>query len=1120
MLRTWTSKVALVAGILVAALVAPAAPARAADTLFTAGFEEYPVNTAITDQYPFVTFDAFHVTGYGFTFGSSPGDGVVVGASNNPYVIASGAHSGSHAAQVPCASEFCSAGTFGVLDYTADSLSVYAGENTGVPLELDAYDAQLDWIGHDTATSAGSSAGTQLSVTAPAGKTIAYFSVYHVGPGVGNYLLIDDLTIGVPAGQAPQVGVSAGASSYELGQGGTITIPLTVQRRNGATGAVTVTATGFTADLTGSVTQPGTGNSATLTVHASAIADLTNHPLTLSAATAGADSAPAVVVGVEVIQPLSFASPKTIDAQVCTPHTVTVTAQIAPGEPGPTVSFSALAVPTTGSVATATATSPGTISGGQASTQVTVTNLGAGPDAAVQVSATLTNGGNSQVLIPLNRIGPTITSVSAKPYGAKVVTPQAQHAGTQLVVAGHGFCDQATVQVGNALATDGGTVQHVGSGAGAYDMITVRTPRLATSGPVRVQAGSPPVTSAPSATSLSVDSYRNSKAWKFQNFDPALTYDDLTQAFGVDQTYLSIDPCAAASLGFAHCPIPIVPDPVAYAIFSAAFTNLSKGTCFGLSLSSQRLLEGLDSLPGKSSTVFDRPAPDTQPKVQLQHGKQPLLDLLKADHLMQLSQQFLLQWGPESLALLVGGGGSAATDLLAMQVHQILAAGRFPLISMQDSGGHVVVGYDLVQTGAHAYDVYVYDSNDPFGGHGENSNADAHKSRLESSVIHLTADGHWSLASTPKSGGPGTLVVTDPAIIPKHPALPSAGGFVGLLFGSTGATGSAARISQVSSAGKTLYTPSGALNSNPSTRLAAAPMAALVGSGSAATPMIDVSGQVRQLQVATTGTGSGTAALSFAQGPYVAQLRARTAHGQVQTGSFDSGQGTVGYTGSSNRKVSLSVARDTGASARTVAVTLGAAGQQDQLGLDAHGAVTLSHQGPRTTFVVSLSGGSTHGMPQTFTSQPVSIGPGQIATVSHLSWGTLGRRLLMSVSGHRVVLHDHAKKPRHGTISAITVSAKNRHLRVRVGARFPKLPKTTVNTLVLMVHAGHKLLATYRGGLPVRRHVSRTWSLKLSRHRQRRHRRLTFTAILATSAPRGLTAALGTASRSAGYQVP
>jgi hypothetical protein len=525
-----------------------------------------------------------------------------------------------------------------------------------------------------------------------------------------------------------------------------------------------------------------------------------------------------------------------------------------------------------------------------------------------------------------------------------------------------------------------------------------------------------------------------------------------------------------------------------------------------------------------------------KPEVQNQHGKQPVLDLVKADHLMQLSVQFMEQWSTRSAGLDLSDP-STVNPALATQIRSILQAGRDPLIEMQDQSGHVVVAYDIVTTGTGTYDVYVYDSNDQFQS-GEDSNAASHAARVQNAVIHLAANGTWSLASTVESdgstpwhGGPGGLVVTDPTVVPKNPTLPSAGGAAppGALFSSNGAssgsTAAAARVTQVSSGGRTLYDNSGALNTNAATRLQAAPMGPFVSTGSAAEPgqLFALGKQVgNSVHVTTEGTQAGNAAMTLVRGAYAGSVKASTTAGAVQSQSFAAGSGKVSFSGPSDTPVTLSVSRSTSSTEHTVSVTLGQAGTSDSLQLGGgHGAVTLAHTGPATTLKLTLSGSSAGGLPTTFRSPSFTLGSGESLSISNAKWGK-GGSVTVQVGSRRLTLANHASKAARATISKLHVSRHHKNsIHVRLKGRLPKLSTTSTATILWLVQHGHTLIRSHRTTLHVSsRRVSKTWAIKQSSLHKWANKKLTFRAIVVTASVHGLQEAGGVRSRSTTYTIP
>ena len=1098
-----------------AALLAPTTAVAHADSdvTYNADFEDngttITTGNFVTDQYPFVTFDSNDVNGAGWNFGT-PGNGTLASTSYvNPIVYAGEQHSGSDSGQVGGCEEFCSGhGTYGLLNYTADSLSVYAGDAAfSAPIELEAYDSSKDLIGQDDITPSTAGATNLLDVTAPAGESISYFTINQTGGVDGsNYLYIDDFTATVPASAAPGVSVTAATSSYELGRDGTINIPLTIHRINGASGDVTVNVAGFTSDVTGSASDPGTGTSSTLTVSAGPFASPgTTVPLTVSASSSGAVSEPSITIDIQVTDGiLAFTGPSDLSPLTCSSKQFTVEAQLAPGEPTGPVTFSTLwQTPTTG--LTASATSPGTVSNGLADTTVTLTSSGGGPGTNLLVEAKLANGVVQTDEIGIGRSLPTVTS--AGPLGGNTAfTPRARGDGTTIEVYAHGLCDTATVAVGNQQATATATVEHLTGNQGAYDYLRITTPRLATTGPVTVTTGSPPATSDPSPSSITVDSYRNTDGWNFHNFDANLTWDDLVQAFGDNQTYIQVDPCAISTAGLSHCPVNVFPDPTAAAWLGIAQASLEGGTCFGMSFASQRILDGLvalSSLPGNPKNIFGAPAPNTDWSTQAVHGAQPVLDLVKSVHLMQFSTNFIGKFLGSQIS--ASTGFTDATSI-ANAIDTIMSKGRNPIIQLVDGTGHILVAYDITPTGGGAYDIYVYDVNDEFASSEDGTasstalpDGSTHQSRMTGSVIHLAADGSWSLASTTDGnndafhGGLANINVFDPNDLPLHPTLASASsgvnGILGMLANSSGPPNgssskvSSAAITQVSSGGKTLYTSGGAINGNASTRLDAAPFAPIAGSGGHAPTvgLVAVGGKVHDVTVSSTGTSAGPASMTFLQGGYVGEIDATTSSGAKQQDSFGSNSGTVGYTGTTKKPVDLKVTDSLSDSARSVDVHFGSGGTGDHVQLSGNGTLSLAHSGGATTFDLSFSGGGGKAVPGTFTTSPIHIGSGKTLKISKIGWTALDAgKMHLSVGGHTVVVRNRSRKLAAPTISRISISQKSHHrLSAKLSATVPPVPAGSRLSVIWTIRRGHRVLHTHAVDLAAKHgHLHQTWQTK------------------------------------------
>ncbi len=1126
---------ALVGALLpvVATTTARAVTEVAYDAAFEATDPGLSVGAQVTNQYSFVTFGA---PGAGWTLGWGSPDNAKISpnGTENPYVVAGHQHGGSDAGEVACPSEFCKSATFGSLNVSADSISVWAGDEStgGAPVELDAYDASKTYLGNATATTGSTGASTQLSYTAPAGQSIAYFVVY-LTTGNAHYLDVDDLHVTAPSTAPAFVGVSADFSSYEIGQGGSRDITLHVQRTNDPGASVSLHVDGATATL--HAPDPGaTTGDATLSISADMAAPVGDVPLTITASAGGATSLTPLQLTIQVVAPLSFTAvdPKTL--QPCQNATFSLDAQVAPGEPGGSVAFSTSFDPTESSMSASLEQASVPITGGVATANVRVDNTGDGSLTDLRITAQLSNGTSATKDVAIYPAPPSITSVNAIGLGqsgqpvstTKAVTPRAEGPGSTLEVFGHGFCDSATLAVGNPKATVTGTVQHLSNGQGPYDYLRVTTPRLATSGPVTVTAGAPAGTSAPSSTSLTVDSYRNTDGYSFVNFNPNITFDDFTEAFGEKQTYVEMDACGFLTLGLAHCAVKIVPDPTAEIWVAEAINSLQAGTCFGFSLSSQRILEqitALSSLPGSPASIHAAKAPDTSDFAQANHGTDALLDLLKADHVMQFSTEFMTDWLAEDG--LMNAAGSKATGMIVGQIHDVFAAGHYPLITLQDSGGgggHVVVAYDMVQTTPGAYDIYVYDSNKPFTSDEDSGDGSTHQSNLSDSVIHLAADATWTLASTTDSsgawhGGGGSLLVFDPDTVPAHPHLASIGGGApdGALFSSTSGGSSSATVAQVSDGGKTLFTSTGAPNTDPATRLDGGGFGPFVASGSASStpPAIVLGSSVRTPTVVLTGTRSGTGSLTFAQGGYAGSIVTGVSSGAHRTVGFSSRTGAVTLADASSGRTTLTVSRTGAGAAHTAAATFAQSGGGDGLALSTGaGGITLTHIGAPTTVSVVLSGTQPNGVPGTFSTGPITIGAGQTAKIGAIHWGSLAKSTVtVRTGGRTLVVHNHAAAPPTARITRVSVKRLAKHkVTLSVRAALPALTKGSAVSVLFLVRRGNQVVAKHVvAASSAHRALSASWTTALPAGAV-----LTCTALVVTSTVRGGATAVGLASRS------
>jgi hypothetical protein len=1130
------------AALTLGALATPEASAtlHPADVTTTVDFEAYSPGTQIKSQYSGITFE--YPTSAGFT-GGTPADGVAR-CGNLPVVVAGYAHSGANAGELYHLNEFSVFGTFAAFTNLADAVSVYVGTTNGASaqVELDAYDANRHLLpGSVTANTSGSGANTLFSYSTGGKGEIAYIALCSTSVGDLDGV-IDDLSFSVPPTTKPIVGVSTVTTTYEVGQGASRAIPLSVVRLDGATGPVTLNLSGLPTGVTSSfsenpVAAADTATTLTLDVPSNVVSG--NYPISLSASASGATSQAPTVLTLSVAPAITtFPPSKTYEVGACGSASVPLGVDVGPGLPGP-VSFTLDTTPLPAGLSASFSPAQATIYSGSAQTNLELSSTGGSGTSSLQVTASLPSGASTTFNVSVGQVGPEVTSVDS--LGGQVTyTPRAQKPGTTVEVYGHNFCGTATVALGNDQATVTATVKH----NNIYgDYVRVETPRDATSGPITVTAGSPPV-SGTSSQSLTVDSYRNVEAFNFHNFDTGFSLQDLTNAFGSQQTYININPCGIFTLGLANCNVAVAPDPVALAWLAVANAALEGGTCFGISLTDQRLLSGqidLKSLPRSADTVYGLDAPAVGSDGWAR-GNEPLLQVLKAQHLMQFSTEYLSQVAELAPLYAVAPSGQVVASI-AKTIKDVFAAGRYPLIDMFDSGeGHVVVAYDLAPDGSGGYDIYVYDNNNPYTSN-ENDGG-THATAVAASIIHLKSDGTWALPSTTDGsnsafhGGQGAIFAFDPADVPLHPTLGTLGGLApGLLVSSNSAPGGpvgnqagAGHITQVSGpGGKVLYNPNGTLDTNRATRLQAEPFYPVVGkrASSLSPQMVVVGPAVRQLSVATTGKARGGSTTTFLDGGFMGSVSASTQPGAHEQVSFSAANGTVDFHSATSAPFSLRVDQVSARGSRTVQVTSsGAVGGGAALTLNPRsGALSLARQGGAATFTLTLSGELQGGLPASFSSGPIKVGTGQVVTVAKVNWGSLATAHLSVRIGKRSVpFSNHLKVRLVAKIAKLQAVPAVQHLkrtvrrglRLIVNGKLAGLSPSGRVVVVWVVHHGKRTVARHIATLqPKDKPFSSSWFAPLAKTSG-----LTFSAEVVAIAVNGALRSSSVATSSIGLSAP
>jgi hypothetical protein len=410
--------------------------------------------------------------------------------------------------------------------------------------------------------------------------------------------------------------------------------------------------------------------------------------------------------------------------------------------------------------------------------------------------------------------------------------------------------------------------------------------------------------------------------------------------------------------------------------------------------------------------------------------------------------------------------------------------------------------------------------------------------------------GEWSLPSTNTaliggpldnglSGGITGIVVTDPSSLPTHPTMPTGLGLIkaigGLLFGSAGPGDTAgtghtpappSTVTQLAdAAGHTLFGPDGKLNTNPATRLQAAPFMPLVGSTARAVAakggppqMILLPPGVGTLHVTVTGTGAGPDTHTMIGRGFAGQIDTQASKGVKDALTLSPGSGEVGFATKSARKpLTLTLVDGVPRERRTAQIaTTSFGGAGDALSFTgSHGGLTFIHHGGATTLSLALSALGPKSAPAVFQSGPLHIGAGASVRIGGIRWDSLtGSTLLIRIGRRTIVVHNrarspllasiktlHAKKGRHGTVSLTIFAALHR---LPTGAQLAFAWTVRSGGHVVASHAVLKPLGT--------RSASYTFKPK-------RKGRYTLTGTVAVVTISGVTESTSSTSRTLNFRV-
>jgi hypothetical protein len=1086
-------RASLVAVIAVATLALPAVATAASTTL---DFEGLAPGTQVSNQ-----FDGLGIDFVNGVIGGSFNDLVYGdGVACYPVVTAVGAaaHSGTQVGDIGCADgEFPDSSVWANLADTASQVSLYAGfapnysdAPTSAQVTLAGYDITGAVVDHQTATiEAGSGTQTLLSVSSPGAANIVAFGVFSNDKGVQ----IDDVNFQTPSGLTPDFGISAQNGSVQPVQGGSANDTINIRRVNGSTGAVALSASGLPAGVHASFSpNPATGNSATMTIatdpSAVAATSGTIPSFTITGTPNSSTVGPASRTASEVVDVIPFftLNEPSVKVPPCSTLQVPITLGAGAGFSG-TVGLSASGGPSDDQASF----SPATLNyPSQTKTLLTITSQSdaSGPAGTISVTAAGSNGISDTWHVPVTRVAPSITSLtdSSNQQLSGGLTPQGASSGegTIVIIHGQGFCPGSTVQFGNAQAsavTQGPFTDGLGPD-GDETAIRAYVPSLATTGnvyvvPAGANLSSPATASAP----FTVDSYRNTDGFAFDNSDQfqnnvgGYSWSDVVDVFGYENTHISVNPCWP----FGDCSIVTpVPDPLA-AIFWGVVNDLggSGGQCFGFSLASQRLLHGDQTFsafplqPGVSQdSVWNLNGPDPGSGASGASGS--VAHFIHLMHMEQFSRQSLAFWLEKATGNAINGSQTS----LMNDVTSALNSGDHPLVEIRDgTQGHAMVAYAVDQAdgntsvgpGDRVIDVYNPDA--PFTT-GENATGGtAHQEALATSQIIVHPNGHWEFKgfSPEYSGGPGSLVIMPYSTVPVQPSLPiNISDIVSLVFGSATAT-------QISDGnGHQLLSANGNIDNSAKTGIPDATQFATQSGTNTPGPGIFLFGHPGNYTTTVHGNATGQyhqVLFSRGNSASITAAATRSVSDTISTtadlGGLQFGQSNGS---SDHRHATVQLVRHSGAAelTATVAVTVPGTGRGDVAFTGGDAGVEVSAGQQSTSAALTLSWTGPDGLPQTFAAPAVKLDAGDTASFTPSHWsslqaGTVAVRL-RHANGKttRLTLHNRLRPAnRYSVALAVTRRGKRRALQVSVHAT--KVVANSSGLVTWEVLQGRRLVARH-----------------------------------------------------------
>lgn len=879
------------------------------------------------------------------------------------------------------------------------------------------------------------------------------------------------------------VGLPSGGQTVR--QGATLNLPIQLNRFNGESGGVAVKVSGLPAGVSAQVNpNPVAGGGATLELTAEPTAAPTGAGPPATVSVVGEDSKSTasgkLSLSVGANYELEEAPGGTWALPACTAVTKPIGIALAAGFTG-TVSLSAVyhnaeeayANAPTISVSPSTIVADGT--GGVKPFSITINQNDWKAEYGAYIEITATSGALSQTRRYQPRLEEGPEGIFSFSPGA-ATPPDLGRPGTTVKLIGAGICPGERIAFGN-VAEPVTPTSVVPDGSGRQ-VVTANVPPLATTGPIYDLHKATTDVRFQSATSILIGNYRQMWSYPFANYKASrgIFTHDLEELFGSEHVVMTyFDPCALATLGITSCPVR-GPNPDAIAFLASYAGEGLKGNCYGISLSTTEFQQGFSLSP--------YPPPGATRPFALQSASGPSEALGQRIRLAQLSQEsyqlLMSRLAAKSVSRELGSAGVHAAVLSQ------LAAGKPPIVTIFYGGsGHALVVHDVHDIYGGAYQLRVYDPNQPWSEGELSKDGAAHAAAEDESTIDVAADGSWTFRNLGWSGnvsdGSLSILTFDQTSLAsyKMPSILEQAGYrieVGVLGD--------ARLAQVTDAsGRVALAPNGAsatgagaipgaqslaptdehYGENPKVFLpAGTPFTAVVqptGTGPA-TFGLRGSGFSANVTLAASAAGAHGAAAAAA-GEQIAGNQ--TAH-SVTVGSLPAGRG-----------FSASVVTSPGGGSFATATLGGAgvgAGSSDSLMLSG-GTASVAHSGPAATLALALGYAAPGGEPRSVQFAAVRLGPGERLAVRPSSWARLGAgAVTATITGPRGArrIQLRGRSPRANLLGGLRTDVRRlpgRRLRIRAAVSMRR-PADGLQ-LAIVLHRGRRLLVSLplaRGALP------------------------------------------------------